>query len=98
MQNACSVSQTMSSKGDTLQDAEMVESPEASDSEQVVLINGAATGIGLVTALAFATRDFRLALLDQDTDKLSLVAKKCHEKSPKGYKVSWIRQRDILMI
>ncbi|MDQ2881587.1 MAG: SDR family oxidoreductase [Actinomycetota bacterium] len=47
---------------------------------QVVLITGAASGIGQAAAWAFATEGARLALLDRDTERLTQTATELRDK------------------
>lgn len=58
------------------------------NADQVALITGCASGIGRGTALAFASLNFRLVLVDKQEDKLSETAKLCFQKSSKNYEVS----------
>lgn len=59
------------------------------DDEQVALITGCASGIGLGTALALAGLNYRLVLVDKNTERLAEAAQMCAQKSPKGHKVSF---------
>lgn len=56
--------------------------------DQVCLITGCASGIGRDTALAFAVLNYRLVLVDKQTDRLAETAELCRQKSSKEYKVS----------
>ena len=48
--------------------------------DKVVLLTGAASGIGAATAMLFASKGYgKLALLDLDQAKLEAVATKCRE-------------------
>ncbi len=51
---------------------------------KLVLVTGAAGGIGLATALAFAREGARLALLDRDGDRLMRARQQVHEASHDG--------------
>ncbi len=45
-------------------------------SNQVVILTGAANGIGRATALALASRGYRLGLIDRDTERLEDVRRR----------------------
>lgn len=56
--------------------------------DEVAIITGSASGIGRSTALAFAALNYRLVLVDKNSDKLAETAKLCLDKSPRQHKVS----------
>lgn len=59
------------------------ENHEARDRRPVVLLTGAANGIGRATALALGTRGYRLALIDRDEAGLeAVVAELSHGRTP----------------
>lgn len=58
--------------------------------DEVAIITGAASGIGQGTALAFATLNYRLVLVDKQADKLAETSQLCLERSSRRHKVSVI--------
>lgn len=67
---------------------ESASQQEAAVSDQVVLITGCASGVGLSTALAFAKLNYRLALVDSNASLLAEAVQLCCLESSKGHKVS----------
>lgn len=64
------------------------EAAAATSGDQVCLITGCASGIGRGTALAFAALNYRLVLVDKQTERLAETGELCHQKSPRKHKVS----------
>lgn len=58
--------------------------------DQVAIITGSASGVGLGTALAFAKLNWRLVLVDSDPEQLAEAGKLCAQESSKGHRVSFL--------
>lgn len=64
------------------------EKETETESDQVVLITGCASGVGLSTALAFAKLNSRLVLVDTNATLLAEAAQLCSQASSKQHQVS----------